>query len=209
MTEMDGLVAAYRLIAELFASPGARDGARIAELVRGLRGAPEPALNAIQAFLSDPRSVDEQEHIRSIELAPPCPLYASAYLAGEDAGEQRRCFLSDLINVYWQFGLVPSTPEPPDYLPLMVDFAAISAGRMADRGGPRARRGFLPQSLRPCLGPLRAGMEKNAIPHAALVRALEAVVDADLALSAHLASEDPAPADERRVRRLPVVTERP
>jgi nitrate reductase molybdenum cofactor assembly chaperone len=206
MTEMDGLVAAYHLIAELFAPPAARDSARIAELMRGLRGAPEQAVKAIHAFLSDPRSADEQEYIRSIELAPPCPLYASAYLAGKDASEQRR-FLFDLISVYWQFGLDPSTPEAPDYLPLMVDFAAISAGRMADRGGPRARRGFLEQSLRPCLGALRAGMEENAIPHATLVRALEAVVNADLALSAHLASEDPAPAGKRRVRRLPVVKE--
>jgi hypothetical protein len=70
-----------------------------------------------------------------------------------------------------------------------------------------ARRHFLEQHLAPGLPPLAAVLEARAPALAPLIRALEALVAADLARSVPPEASR-GPAREPAVRRLPIVEER-
>lgn len=200
--DLDTLRAAYSLLSELLASadrsvevpPG-----RLDELRARLAEAPADVTGPIDAFRSGWAN-------EPIEPAARRPLYLGAYLFDDpertDGADPRNGFLLETLNLFWYFGLDPTGAQPPDYLPLMVDFAAESAGRVDVREGARARRHFLEHHLAPGLVPLRAVLERASSPLVPLIRALEAAVAADLAGSAHLAP--PAETSERPARKLGV-----
>ena len=75
-----GLVAGYRLIAELLLHPDDRDGAKIAALARELDDA---AGDSIGEFLADAACGSRDEYVQTLELSPPCPLYLGAHLFEE------------------------------------------------------------------------------------------------------------------------------
>ncbi len=194
------LAASYRLIGELLLYPEERDDVRIAQGLAALRRAPGPVGRLIEAFLSDPSSRSTDEYVATLELSPPCPLYLGTYLFDEPktcrgAGMSgRNSYMIELSNIYKHFGFELNGSELADFLPLMVEFLAISLERAEmDRIG--LRRSFLERYLRIGLGPLAKVLRKYNSPYGLLIEALEAALADDLALI----GDQPAwvrPADE-------------
>lgn len=180
----DSLAAGYRLVAELLLYPEARDPARVSTLWPALAGAPAAVCAPLEGFLAAPGAVSCDEYVQVLELSPPCPLYAGAYLFEEPttcrgAGTSgRNRYMLELRNLYRHFGLEVGGGELPDFLPLMVDFLWLSLAR-PERDGIGLRRRLVEVYVAPALEPLRARLERYESPYAALVAALTALVDAD------------------------------
>jgi len=209
------LGAAYSLIGELLARSERPDeeqfGADVAAALRGpstgelrerLAGAPLEVTGAIDAFLAS----EPSPRARSF------PLYLGAYLFEEptatDRADPRNGYLLEMLNLYWHFGLDPRGGQPPDYLPMMLDFAGESVSRTDAPQAPVARRYFIEHHLSPGLAAFREVLERHAEPRAQLLRAAEALAAIDLVQTAHLVVEEPAPpARKAGARSLPLVKE--
>lgn len=182
------LATAYRLISELFLYPEVRDTAQIKRGMDALGGTPGPLLDTLQAFNDDPSSQSLDEYVATLELSPPCPLSLGAYLFDEPqscrgAGMSgRNTYMIELNNIYRHFGFELNGTEVSDFLPVMVEFLAISALRrqMDDIG---LRRSFIERYLVPGLDPLSEALKKYDSPYALLVSALRAVLADDIAIS--------------------------
>ncbi len=194
------LSASYGLIAELLLYPEERDEERIGQDLEILKQAPGPILSFVEAFLAEPASRSVDEYVTTLELSPPCPLYVGAYLFDEPkscrgAGMSgRNAYMIEVANVYKHFGFEINGRELADFLPVMVEFLAITLDRSEmDRIG--LRRYFVEHHLLIGLGPLAEALRKYESPYELLVNALKLALTDDLAL----AGDQPAwtkPVDE-------------
>ncbi len=181
------LATSYRLIAELLLYPEERDEVRIAQGLAALGRAPGTVYRFLEAFVSDPSSRSVDEYVATLELSPPCPLYLGTYLFDEPktcrgAGMSgRNSYMIELSNIYKHFGFELNGSELSDFLPLMVEFLAISLERAEmDRIG--LRRSFLERYVQNGLEPLAKVLEKYDSPYGLLIKALQAALADDLAL---------------------------
>ncbi|WP_340695238.1 nitrate reductase molybdenum cofactor assembly chaperone [Hydrogenobacter thermophilus] len=80
-----------------------------------------------------------EEYIDLFELSPKCPLYLGAHLFEEpntcaQAGvSDRNDYMIDLLGAYKYFGLKPDSKELPDFLPMVLEFLALTADRKEDQ----------------------------------------------------------------------------
>lgn len=177
------LGAIYRIIAELLINPAFRDEERVAqELVR----LPASAVRErIERFLASPQSLDVGEYTETLELAPPCPLYLGAYTYAEPSScrgagaSGRNGFMIELAALYEHFGVSLGEKELPDFVPVAVEFLAISLDR-PERDGIGLRRRLLEKYLQPGLPPLRKALQKYESIYDLLIEALETAVNEDL-----------------------------
>ena len=181
------LATSYRLIAELLLYPEERDDVRITQGLAALGRAPGTVLQLVEAFVSDPSSRSVDEYVATLELSPPCPLYLGTYLFDEPktcrgAGMSgRNSYMIELSNIYKHFGFELNGSELSDFLPLMVEFLAISLERAEmDRIG--LRRSFLERYVQIGLEPLAKVLEKYDSPYGLLIKALQAALADDMAL---------------------------
>ena len=211
-TELLG--ACYGVIAELLLNPRDRDAARIRCLEPALARAPAALALAVQHFRESPGAESIDEYTQTLELAPPCPLYLGAYLFDDPTScrgvgaSGRNGYMIELTNVYRHFGVQLSARELPDFLPLMVEFLALSL-RHPERDRIGLRRRFVEQQVVPGLAPLEAALARYQSPYASLIAALGIALCDDLARMGDTRPWAP-PGGERlpRARRsLPVVTE--
>jgi len=177
------LGAAYRLIAELLLNPGFRDEKRVARDLGCLSGS--ALLEPIQAFLASPRSADVDEYTLTLELAPPCPLYLGAYMYDEPSScrgagaSGRNGYMIEVAAIYEHFGFSVGGRELPDFVPLVIDFLAVSLEH-PERDGIGLRRRLVDKFVRPGLPPLRKALQKYESIYDRLLEALEMAVDEDL-----------------------------
>ncbi len=206
------LSTAYRLIAELLLGPAERDQQRIDHALGELGAFPPSIAEPLRAFHASPAAHSQDEYTQTLELSPPCPLYLGAYLFEEPtscrgAGTSgRNGYMLELTAVYRHFGLELRVGELSDYLPLALEFAALSL-ELGERDRIGLRRRFLEQQLEPALAPLRQRLEKYESPYSSLIGGLEALVALDLATNVEAAW---APPDAERTARkkLPLVPKR-
>ncbi len=155
----------------------------IAEEIETLPSSPER--EALRRFLVrfGARSAMElqQEYVETFDLQKRCGLYLTYYTEGDT--RKRGMALLRLKRLYAAAGLPLEAPELPDYLPVMLEFAALAA----DGHGRR-----LLAEHRPGLALLRATLRECGSPYLGLVDA----VCADL--------PRPAAAELEKVRRLAV-----
>lgn len=177
------LGAAYRAIAELLLNPEFRDEARIALELAHLRGT---ALRAvIDRFLESPASRDVGEYTQTLELAPPCPLYFGAYMYEEPSScrgagaSGRNTFMIELAAIYEHFGFGLDDTELPDFVPVVVEFLAVSLDH-PERDGIGLRRRLAERYVQPGTAPLRKAMKKYESVYDILIEALELAVNEDL-----------------------------
>lgn len=172
----------YAVLAELWCSP------QDADLVEARRRAddvtPElarmdpDAAASLSRFLG--HSISEGEYIELFELDPRCPLYLGSHSFDEPrtcagAGvSDRNAYMIELLGLYRHFGFVPSGSELPDYLPLMVEFLALTA---ASDDPLRAK--LIREYMLPMLPPMRTRLEELQSPYEHLLDAMERVLRLD------------------------------
>lgn len=181
------LAANYRLIAELLLYPEERDERLIADGIKVLKTAPKPFRKLIKSFVRQPASRSTEEYVATLELSPPCPLYLGSYLFDEPkscrgAGMSgRNSYMMELTNIYRHFGFELNGSELSDFLPVMVEFLAISLERQ-DMDTIGLRRSFIERYLLVGLDPLREALRKYESPYGLLVEALGELLAEDTAL---------------------------
>ncbi|WP_170106811.1 nitrate reductase molybdenum cofactor assembly chaperone [Rhodovulum imhoffii] len=177
------LGAAYGLIAELLVNPEFRDKDRI-DLNRGKIAGSAPG-EIIEDFLASPASRDVDEYTQTLELSPPCPLYFGAYMYEEPSScrgagaSGRNAYMIELAAVYAHFGLELGDSELPDYVPVALEFLAISIER-SEHDGIGLRRRLLDTLIQPGIAPLRKALQKYECAYDMLFDALQLVVEEDL-----------------------------
>lgn len=179
------LKTAYELAAELLLSPDDRDAAKITRLNdEHAHSLPEVAAQ-ISTFLASPDSDSVDEYTETLELAPSCPLYLGAHLFDEPStcngigSSGRNPYMLEMLGIYEHFGLDLAGRELPDFLPVMVEFLAISLdAQVRDQVG--LRRWFLEHHLQPGLGPLSDSLGKFESPYLHVIAALREAMAEDL-----------------------------
>lgn len=102
-----------------------------------------------------------QDYVATFDLQKRCALYLSYYLYGDK--RQRGVTFLRLKQLYAAAGWELTTRELPDYLPLMLEFAA---------SGPAGHGELLLQEFRPGLELLRRALQDLASPYAHLLDAI-------------------------------------
>lgn len=177
------LGAVYRVIAELLVNPAFRDDRRVAHELA--RTAPSAVRERIESFLESPRASDVDEYTQTLELAPPCPLYLGAYMYEEPSScrgagaSGRNGFMIELAALYEHFGFTVGDRELPDFVPVVVEFLALSLDR-SDHDGIGLRRRLVDKYVQPGLAPLRKALQKYESIYDVLIEALEMTVNEDL-----------------------------
>jgi nitrate reductase delta subunit len=160
-----------------------------AGLAQGARALPpHPARRALEPFLayweSTPPAALLEHYVATFDLQRRSTLYLSYYLFGDR--RERGTALVRLRQRYETAGLRPTTRELPDYLPLVLEFAAAAP--------PEAGEAVLTE-YGPALALLHRALVQAGSPYAAVVEALRATLpplDAQArALAARLAAQGP------------------
>lgn len=184
MSEVSRLLQrAYALVANLWCNPQDVE----VESVQEEAAAIIPILGAVDSegaahlerFLAYYPLVEE-EYVELFELNPRCPLYLGSHAFDEPktcaqaAVSDRNEYMIELIGIYKHFGLSLNGSELSDYLPLMVEFLALTA----DAEDP-IREKFIREYLLPFLPPLRERLETLSSPYLHLSDGLERLLRLD------------------------------
>jgi len=190
-------VSAYRFLSEVLLYPEDRDAARL-ETHAEMAGCAEPELrDAIESMMASPELDDCDTYIGTFEINAKCPLYLGHYQFEEPkscsgaAISGRNGYMIQLKNLYRHFGFELQARELPDYLPLMLEFLALTATHPARKH----RRLLVKQFMLPALPALAAKLRevKNVYSHAAGI--LERLLNNEIAPSP---AAPPAPVDAVR-----------
>lgn len=128
---------------------------------------PKPAREALRRFLgwlrATPPTEVAQHYVRTFDLRRRCALYLTYYRYGDT--RERGMAMVVFKSAYRDAGFIPAEEELPDYLPMVLDFAALC---------PRGER------------LLHAHRTDLALLHRALARAESPYADVITAVSAQL-----------------------
>ncbi|MDP7008712.1 MAG: hypothetical protein QGI78_03980 [Phycisphaerales bacterium] len=185
MSSNRDIAAAYRLIEEMFVNPSMRDGAVTEALRTQVRKELPYVSEQIDRFVEADSADCSHEYVSTLELSPPCPLYLGAHMFEEPSTcsgistSPRNSFMLDLIGMYEHFGFELGNIELPDFLPVMLNFLAISLeGAKEDTLGLRRR--LIELYLLPGLPPLAKGFDKFGSVYGLLIPAIERIATEDL-----------------------------
>jgi nitrate reductase delta subunit len=174
----------YKLLSLLLQYPDERLLAArpdILDAVRELPSSPQKeALTRFCAYWADatPTAL-AQTYVETFDLQKRSGLYLSFYLYGDT--RQRGMALLRLKRLYRAAGLILDGPELPDYLPVMLEFAAFAPSGYGETvlGEYRAALALIQMSLReinnPCvhlLDAICAGLAELTLPEQERVRRL-------------------------------------
>ena len=156
----------YKLLSVLLGYPHERvveSREEIAAAVEALP--PSPQRDALRHFLADftgtPAGALAERYVETFDLRRRSALYLSYYLHGDT--RKRGIALLRLKRLYAAAGLEPTTGELPDYLPLMLEFAALA---------PDGAGETLLREHRPALELLRSSLHDAGSPYADLLDAV-------------------------------------
>ena len=177
----------YALIAELWCNPLDSDINKggidndTKEVVTRLADIDEESAELLSTFLGE-QAISEEDYIDLFELDPKCPLYLGSHSYDEpktcanSAVSDRNEYMIELAGVYGHFGQKNNGMELPDYLPLMVDFLALTTESKDDP----VRKKFCNDYLLPFLPPMRTRLENLKTHYLYLLDTLERVVNTEL-----------------------------
>lgn len=176
----------FSLMAELWCSPPEEDAEReeirkeAEKVVKRLASVDQESAMTLSRFLEE-NTVSEEDYIDLFELDPSCALYLGAHTYEEPrtcataAVSDRNEYMIELVGIYRHFGRQPNGQELPDYLPLMVDFLALTAESKDDP----VRDKFINDYILPFLPPIRMRLRELETPYLHLLDALEKVINID------------------------------
>jgi nitrate reductase molybdenum cofactor assembly chaperone NarJ/NarW len=180
---------AYKLCSLLLQYPDEQLLAGRQELAAAAAGLPRsPAAEAIGQFIAWWAATSgvelAQHYVQTFDLKRRCGLYLTFYGLG-DRRERGQALLR-LRKLYRAAGLPQDGSELPDYLPLMLEFAAHAPDRRGER---------LLREQRPALELIRSALHEEHSPYAQLLDALAHLLGApaqvDRARAARLAAQGP------------------
>lgn len=184
---------AYRFLVEALVYPEERDAPALAAAAERA-GRNSPALrDAIGAMMASPELGDCDVYLHTFEIGARCPLYLGHYLFEEPTNcrgaalSGRNGYMIQLKNLYRHFGFELQAGELPDYLPLMLDFLAMSAGHPAHK----YRRWLVKQFMQPALATLGGALREADNVYAPIAGILEHLFQVELGESP--AGAPPAP----------------
>jgi len=100
---------------------------RLPTLTAAVDGLPEPFRTPLAGFLdylaTAPLPDLQQEYVATFDMRRKCCLYLSYYLNGDT--RRRGMALVAFKDVYRRAGLVYDSPELPDFLPVVLEFAVV------------------------------------------------------------------------------------
>ena len=187
INEKQLLTDAYALIGDLFCSPPEADAEKerlekdAERVVEGLNIIDQESSMLLARFLKED-TISEEDYIDLFELQPQCSLYLGSHTYDEPktcanaAISDRNGYMIELIGIYRHFGQMIDGKELPDYLPLMMDFLALTVEAKDDP----IRGKFITEYLAPLLPPIRSRLEELETPHLHLLEALEKIINVDL-----------------------------
>jgi len=173
----------YALIAELWCGPPVTDATNeklqkdAEKMVKKLQGFDKEAATLLSRFLAE-NAIAEEDYIDLFELDPECALYLGSHSYEEPktcanaAVSDRNEYMIELIGIYRHFGQTPNGQELPDYLPLMVDFLALTVASKDDS----VRQKLIDEYLLPYLPPMRSRLKALETPYLYLFDAMEKVI---------------------------------
>ncbi|MBM4221354.1 MAG: nitrate reductase molybdenum cofactor assembly chaperone [Gammaproteobacteria bacterium] len=177
----------YAVLAELWCSPQDADledaRRRAGAWLPDLHSVDPEAGGALARFLQ--HDIAEDEYISLFELDPRCALYVGSHTFEEPttcakAGvSDRNGYMIELLGIYRHLGLSPAGGELPDYLPMMVEFLALTAG-----SDDPVRDKLIREYLLPYLPPLRAKLEELHSPYQYLLDASARLMEREVAPTA-------------------------
>lgn len=132
----------------------------IGEAIEALPPSPErePLQRFFAGFNARPALELQQEYVETFDLSRRCGLYLTHYTEGDT--RKRGMALLRLKRLYAAAGLPLDTAELPDYLPVMLEFAALV---------PAGHGRRLLAEHRPGLELLRAALRESGSPYLELV----------------------------------------
>ena len=157
----------YQLLSVLLRYPDARLAAGHDEIAAAVAALPRraPERGPLERFLAHLLATDplelEQAYVETFDLRRRSSLYLGWYLHGDT--RKRGMALLPLTRLYAAAGLEPVGDELPDYLPLMLEFAALAP---AGAGETVLREHHTSLEL------LRASLQDAGSPYAYLVGAV-------------------------------------
>jgi nitrate reductase delta subunit len=156
----------YKLLSVLLRYPDERLAASRGELVAGIESlADSPARDALRRFSGFLLAADalelSQTYVETFDLRRRTSLYLTYYVHGDT--RKRGMALLRLKRLYAAAGLELAGGELPDYLPLMLEFAALAPGGLGET---------LLLEHRPALELLRHGLDEAGSPYAHLLDAV-------------------------------------
>jgi nitrate reductase delta subunit len=121
-------VAEPKLVSMLLQYPGAETVAAAASLTAAERSSLDRRLGRfLDWYLGTPLEALEREYVRGFDFSRRASLHLSYHLHGDQ--RQRGLALLRLKQAYAEAGLDAPETELPDYLPLMLEFAALQPER--------------------------------------------------------------------------------
>ncbi len=161
----DGAVHPYKLASVLLQYPTAALFEGLDLLEAAARSGPRPGRDALAGFLrwlrATPPDQVAQHYVETFDLRRRCALYLTYFRHGDT--RRRGMAMLAFKAAYRAAGLEPSDTELPDYLPLVLDFAAMSP-----RGEALLRRHRADLEL------LRRALHEAGTPYAGVVDAVAA-----------------------------------
>lgn len=157
----------YKLLSVLLRYPDTRLAAGHDEIAAAIAELPRraPEREPLERFLAHLLAIDplglEREYVETFDLRRGSSLYLGWYLQGDT--RRRGMALLRLKRLYAAAGLESVGDELPDYLPLMLEFAALAP----DGAGETVLR-----EHRASLELLRAGLQSASSPYAHLLDAV-------------------------------------
>ena len=177
----------YSLMAELWCAPPEEPAERekirkdAEKVIERLGSVDKETAATLSRFLEE-NTISEEDYVDLFELSPQCALYLGAHTYEEPktcataAVSDRNEYMIELVGIYKHFGQKPNESELPDYLPLMVDFLALTT---ASKDDP-IRAKFCDEYLLPLLPPIRSRLGELETPYLHLLDALERVIKLEL-----------------------------
>ncbi len=179
------LVPCYQLLAELLLYPEERNKELVQQLGPLVEAAPDPVRKPLLELLANPAIHDCGAYLEELEMTRNRPLYLGFYLFDEpescsSAGTcGRNGYMIELSGIYRHYGLELDGRELPDFLPLALDFLALSADRRdGDEGAVRTQ--LIERYLQPAVVAMHERFSEHGGPWLLAVDALAALLRAEL-----------------------------
>lgn len=183
--ENQDIISVWHLLSELFVSPAERDPDRMKTLREAIDDKYAGIVYGIDLFINDPDCQSESEYLQTLELSPPVPLYLGSHLFDEPStcngigSGARNPYMLELSGIYEHFGLDLGGCEMPDFLPIMLDFLAISLEQQ-EKDTIGLRRRFIERCFLPGVEGLEKAMAKYESPYLVLLPSIQAAAVEDL-----------------------------